>query len=237
MLEALKKEVYEANMDLVRHNLVLFTWGNVSGIDREKGLVVIKPSGVSYSELSAIDLPVLDLETGKVVEGSYRPSSDTPTHLQLYRAFPEIGGITHTHSVYATSFAQAGRDILPYGTTHADHFAGGIPCTRKMTPEEIGGEYELETANVIIETFKSRGLSAEEIAAVLVHSHGPFTWGKNAAKSVENAAVLETVAQMAFQSEILGSALLREGGAEMQRELLEKHFYRKHGANAYYGQK
>lgn len=236
MLEALKKEVYEANMDLVRHNLVLFTWGNVSGIDRERGLVVIKPSGVSYSELSAIDLPVLDLETGKVVEGSYRPSSDTPTHLALYRAFPEIGGITHTHSVYATSFAQAGRDIKAYGTTHADHFAGSVPCTRQMTPAEIAGEYEAETANVIIETFKTRNLSPEEISAVLVYSHGPFTWGKNAAKSVENAAVLETVAQMAFQTELL-QVSVPDGGALMQKELLNKHFYRKHGANAYYGQK
>ncbi len=236
MLEELKNEVYEANMDLVRHNLVLFTWGNVSGIDREKGLVVIKPSGVSYSELKPSDLPVLDLETGKTVEGTLRPSSDTPTHLQLYRAFPELGGITHTHSVYATSFAQAGRGIRQYGTTHADHFAGEVPCTRQMTPAEIAGEYELETANVIIETFKSRNLSPAEIAAVLVYSHGPFTWGKNAAKSVENAAVLETVAQMAFQSEILQVAV--GGGAElMQQELLEKHFYRKHGANAYYGQK
>ena len=235
MLESLKKEVYEANMDLVRHNLVLFTWGNVSGIDRERGLVVIKPSGVSYSELSPIDLPVLDLESGKVVEGTFRPSSDTPTHLALYRAFPEIGGITHTHSVYATSFAQAGRGIKAYGTTHADHFAGSVPCTRKMTPAEIGGEYEAETANVIIETFRKQNLSPAEIAAVLVHSHGPFTWGKNAAKSVENAAVLETVAQMAFQTELLQVAV-PDGAALMQQELLEKHFYRKHGANAYYGQ-
>ena len=222
-------------MDLVRHHLVLFTWGNVSGIDREKGLVVIKPSGVAYSELSAIDLPVLDLETGKVVEGSYRPSSDTPTHLQLYRAFPEIGGITHTHSVYATSFAQAGRGIEAYGTTHADHFAMGVPCTRKMTPEEIAGAYEHETANVIIETFRERNIPASEIPAVLVHSHGPFTWGKNAAKSVENAAVLETVAQMAFQTELLQIATA-QGAERMQQELLEKHFYRKHGKNAYYGQ-
>jgi L-ribulose-5-phosphate 4-epimerase len=223
-------------MDLVRHNLVLFTWGNVSGIDRERGLVVIKPSGVAYSELSAIDLPVLDLETGKVVEGSYRPSSDTPTHLELYRAFPEIGGITHTHSVYATSFAQAGRPIKAYGTTHADHFAGSVPCTRKMTPEEIGGEYEAETAKVIIETFRERGLSPAEIAAVLVYSHGPFTWGKNAAKSVENAAVLETVAQMAFQTELL-QVSVGDGAELIQKELLDKHFFRKHGANAYYGQK
>ena len=236
MLESLKKEVFEANLDLVRHNLVLFTWGNVSGIDRERGLVVIKPSGVSYDELSAIDLPVLDLETGKVVEGSYRPSSDTPTHLQLYRAFPEIGGITHTHSVYATSFAQAGRPILQYGTTHADYFAGAVPCTRKMTPEEIGGEYEAETAKVIIETFRERGLSPAEIAAVLVYSHGPFTWGKNAAKSVENAAVLETVAQMAFQTELL-QVSVGDGAELIQKELLDKHFFRKHGANAYYGQK
>lgn len=235
MLESLKKEVYEANMDLVRHNLVLFTWGNVSGIDRERGLVVIKPSGVAYNELSAVDLPVLDLETGKVIEGNYRPSSDTPTHLALYRAFPEIGGITHTHSVYATSFAQAGRPIKAYGTTHADHFAGSVPCTRKMTPAEIGGEYEAETANVIIETFREQGLSPSEISAVLVYSHGPFTWGKNAAKSVENAAVLETVAQMAFQTELL-QVSVGDGAELIQKELLDKHFYRKHGANAYYGQ-
>ena len=236
MLESLKKEVYEANMDLVRHNLVLFTWGNVSGIDRERGLVVIKPSGVAYSELSAIDLPVLELATGKVIEGTYKPSSDTPTHLELYRAFPEIGGITHTHSVYATSYAQAGRPIKAYGTTHADHFANDVPCTRKMTPEEIGGAYEHETATVIIETFKKLGLSPAEISAVLVHSHGPFTWGKNAAKSVENAAVLETVAQMAFQAELIASTAERDALGRMQEELLEKHFFRKHGANAYYGQ-
>jgi L-ribulose-5-phosphate 4-epimerase len=229
MLEALKKEVYEANMDLVRHNLVLFTWGNVSGIDRERGLVVIKPSGVAYSELSAIDLPVLDLETGKVVEGSYRPSSDTPTHLELYRAFPEIGGITHTHSRWATIFSQAGKPVPALGTTHADTFHGDVPCTRKMTPEEIAGEYEKETGNVIVEAF--RKLDPMATPAALVASHGPFIWGKDAAKSVENAIVLEEVAMMAWHT------LSINPEAKIQKELSDKHYYRKHGAGAYYGQR
>ncbi len=233
MLEQLKKEVYRANMMLVEKNLVINTWGNVSGIDREKGLVVIKPSGVEYSDLSAIDLPVLDLD-GNVVEGYYKPSSDTATHLALYRAFPEIGGITHTHSLYATSFAQAGRGIKAYGTTHADYFPGIIPCSRKMTPGEIESDYELNTGNVIIETISDIG--ADKIHACLVYSHGPFTWGKDAVASVDAAVVLEVVAQMAFNTELLQTAVNPGGGIPMQHDLLLKHFNRKHGPNATYGQ-
>jgi len=233
MLEQLKKEVYRANMMLVEKNLVINTWGNVSGIDRESGLVVIKPSGVEYSELSAIDLPVLDLN-GNVVEGCYKPSSDTATHLALYRAFPEIGGITHTHSLYATSFAQAGRGIKAYGTTHADYYPGIIPCSRKMTPGEIESDYELNTGNVIIETISPIG--ADKIHACLVYSHGPFTWGKDAVASVDAAVVLEVVAQMAFNTEILQTAVNANGGIPMQLDLLLKHFNRKHGPNATYGQ-
>ncbi len=233
MLEHLKKEVYRANMMLVEKGLVINTWGNVSGIDREKGLVVIKPSGVEYSELSAIDLPVLDLE-GNVIEGYYKPSSDTATHLALYRAFPEIGGITHTHSLYATSFAQAGRGIKAYGTTHADYFPGIIPCSRKMSPAEIGCDYELNTGKVIIETISDIG--ADKIHACLVYSHGPFTWGSNAIESVDTALVLEVVAQMAFNTEILQTAVNNNGGIPMQQDLLLRHFNRKHGPNATYGQ-
>lgn len=233
MLEQLKKEVYRANMMLVEKGLVINTWGNVSGIDREKGLVVIKPSGVEYSDLSPIDLPVLDLD-GNVIEGNYKPSSDTATHLALYRAFPEIGGITHTHSLYATSFAQAGRGIKAYGTTHADYFPGIIPCSRKMTPGEIESDYELNTSNVIIETIAPIG--ADKIHACLVYSHGPFSWGKDAVASVDVAVVLEVVAQMAFNTEILQTAVNANGGIPMQQDLLMKHFNRKHGPNATYGQ-
>ena len=233
MLEQLKKDVYRANMMLVEKGLVINTWGNVSGIDRESGLVVIKPSGVEYSELSPIDLPVLDLN-GNVVEGTYKPSSDTATHLALYRAFPEIGGITHTHSLYATSFAQAGRGIKAYGTTHADYFPGIIPCSRKMTPGEIESDYELNTGNVIIETIAPIG--ADKIHACLVYSHGPFSWGKDAVASVDAAVVLEVVAQMAFNTEILQTAVNANGGIPMQQDLLLRHFNRKHGPNATYGQ-
>ena len=233
MLEQLKKEVYRANMMLVEKGLVINTWGNVSGIDREKGLVVIKPSGVEYSDLSPIDLPVLDLD-GNVIEGNYKPSSDTATHLALYRAFPEIGGITHTHSLYATSFAQAGRGIKAYGTTHADYFPGIIPCSRKMTPGEIESVYELNSGNVIIETIAPIG--ADKIHACLVYSHGPFSWGKDAVASVDAAVVLEVVAQMAFNTEILQTAVNANGGIPMQQDLLMKHFNRKHGPNATYGQ-
>ena len=236
MLEALKQEVYEANMMLVKHNLIIFTWGNVSGIDREKGLFVIKPSGVSYDALKPEDMVVVDLE-GNVVEGKYRPSSDTDTHMALYRAFPNIGGVTHTHSLYATSFAQSGRDIPAYGTTHADYFYGDIPCTRKMTKDEINGSYEWETGKVIVETFRIEKIDPDRMDAVLVHSHGPFTWGKDAKASVEASVVLETVAQMAYQTELLRSAPVTYPIKPMQKTLLDKHFNRKHGPGAYYGQK
>ena len=228
MLEALKQEVLEANLLLPKHGLITFTWGNVSGIDRESGLVVIKPSGVSYDGMTAEDMVVVDLQ-GKVVEGKWKPSSDTPTHLALYRAFPEMGGIVHTHSRWATSFAQAGMPIPAMGTTQGDYFYGDIPCTRKMTPEEIAGEYELETGNVIIETFKD--IDPMTIPAVLVHSHGPFTWGTDAMNAVHNAVVLEEVAFMDFHA----MAMNPQAG-RMQQELLDKHYLRTHGKNAYYGQ-
>lgn len=231
MLESLKEEVYYANMLLVKHNLVINTWGNVSGIDREKGLFVIKPSGVEYSELKPSDLPVIDLE-GHQVEGSMRPSSDTPTHLALYQAFPEIGGVTHTHSMYATSYAQAQKSILPYGTTHADYFPGLVPLTRAMTKAEIENDYEYNTGLVIVEAIKEIG--ADRIHAALVRSHGPFTWGKNAAASVDVSYVLEVIAQMAYNTELLTMAGFSKC---MQEDLLTKHFERKHGPKAYYGQK
>ena len=218
-------------MDLPKYGLVTFTWGNVSAIDRESGLFVIKPSGVDYDKLTADDMVVCDLE-GNVIEGKYKPSSDTPTHLELYRAFPEVGGIVHTHSSQATSFAQAGMGILPLGTTHGDYFYGEIPCTRAMTPEEIAGEYEKETGTVIIETFRERSIDPMQIPAVLVKSHGPFAWGKTAAEAVHNAVVLEEVAAMNFRT-----MMLAPGIGPMQKELLDKHYLRKHGANAYYGQK
>lgn len=228
MLEALKESVLKANLELPKYGLVTFTWGNVSGIDRETGLVVIKPSGVEYDNMTVEDMVVIDLE-GNVVEGKWKPSSDTPTHLALYQAFPGIGGIVHTHSRWATSWAQAGRGIPAYGTTHGDYFYGEIPCTRKMTPEEIAGEYELETGNVIIETFRNK--AADDIPAVLVHSHGPFSWGKDPQNAVHNAVVLEELAFMAHQTE-----RINPGVTVMQQELLDKHYLRKHGKNAYYGQ-
>ena len=228
MLEALKQEVLEANLLLPKHGLITFTWGNVSGIDRESGLVVIKPSGVSYDGMTVEDMVVVDLQ-GKVVEGKWKPSSDIPTHLALYRAFPKMGGIVHTHSRWATSFAQAGLPIPAMGTTQGDYFYGDIPCTRKMTPAEIAGEYELETGNVIIETFKD--IDPMTIPAVLVHSHGPFAWGTDAMNAVHNAVVLEEVAFMAWHALMLEPSL-----PPMQQELLDKHYLRKHGANAYYGQ-
>jgi L-ribulose-5-phosphate 4-epimerase len=227
-MEKLKKEVFEANLLLVKHSLVIFTWGNVSGIDREKGLVVIKPSGVDYDKMSADDMVVVDLD-GNIVEGKYKPSSDTPTHLELYKAFKNIGGIVHTHSRMATSWAQAGRSIPAYGTTHGDYFYGDIPCTRKMTKDEISSEYEKNTGLVITETFND--ISADDIPAVLVHSHGPFTWGKDPHEAVHNSVVLEELASMAMNTEIINSSAER-----MQKELLDKHYLRKHGKNAYYGQ-
>ena len=228
MLEELKKRVFEANLALPRHGLVTFTWGNVSGIDRESGLVVIKPSGVEYDVMTADDMVVIDLE-GNKVEGRWKPSSDTPTHLELYKAFPNIGGIVHTHSRWATSWAQAGRDIPAYGTTHGDYFYGAVPCTRKMTAAEIAGEYEKETGTVIIEAF--RNIEADDIPAVLVNSHGPFCWGKDPDNAVHNAVVLEELAFMAFHTEALSPKV-----GVMQQELLDKHYLRKHGKNAYYGQ-
>ena len=228
MLEELKQQVLEANLLLPEHGLVTFTWGNVSAIDRDSGLVVIKPSGVEYSTMTAQDMVVVDLD-GAVVEGRWKPSSDTPTHVALYRAFPDMGGIVHTHSRWATAFAQAHTGIPPLGTTHGDYFYGEIPCTRLMTPEEIGGEYEKETGNVIIETF--RGKDPMQIPAVLVASHGPFTWGRDASEAVHNAVVLEELAFMAFNAVQLNPQI-----SPMQRELLDKHYLRKHGKNAYYGQ-
>ena len=229
MLEELKKQVCEANLQLPQHGLVVFTWGNVSGIDREKGLFVIKPSGVPYDELKPEDMVVMNLK-GEKVEGDLNPSSDTPTHMELYNKFPNIGGVVHTHSRWATIWAQAGRGIPAYGTTHGDYFYGTIPCTRRMTPEEIAGEYELETGKVIVETFQ--GKNPDYIPAVLVNSHGPFTWGKDCFEAVHNSVVLEELAMMAWHTENIHP----EGRAPMQQELLDKHFLRKHGANAYYGQ-
>lgn len=228
MLEDLKEKVFRANLDLVKHGLVIFTWGNVSGIDRATGLVVIKPSGVDYDTMKAEDMVVVDLD-GHVVEGDLRASSDTPTHLALYKAFPEIGGVVHTHSTYATAWAQAGRDLPNIGTTHADYFHDAVPCTRPMTEKEVKGEYELETGNVIVETFE--GLNPVHTPGVLVSNHGPFTWGKDPHEAVHNAVVLEQVAKMAFIAFSVNPALT------MNPLLVEKHFSRKHGPNAYYGQK
>lgn len=228
MLEQLKEQVFQANLDLVKHGLVIFTWGNVSGIDREKGLVVIKPSGVSYEKMKASDMVVIDLE-GNIVEGNLKPSSDTPTHLVLYKSFQNIGGVVHTHSEWATSWAQAGKGIPAIGTTHADYFYGEIPCTRKMTKAEIEGEYEKETGTVIVERFKN--LNPDMIPGVLVNNHGPFSWGKNADDAVHNAVVMEEVAKMTFRSLTLNPSVT------MDQVLLDRHYLRKHGKNAYYGQK
>ena len=229
MLERLKEQVCQANLLLPKHGLITFTWGNVSGIDREQGIMVIKPSGVSYDDMKADDMVVVELETEKVVEGSFKPSSDTPTHLELYKAFSNIGGIVHTHSRWATSFAQAGRGIMALGTTHGDYFYGEIPCTRKMTRAEIQGEYEKETGLVIKETFQEK--DPDTIPAVLVHSHGTFAWGNDPTDAVHNAVVLEEVAFMNFHAMMLKPDIL-----PMQQELLDKHYLRKHGATAYYGQ-
>ena len=231
MLEALKEQVCKANLELPKHGLVTFTWGNVSGVDREQGLMVIKPSGVSYKNMTAEDMVVVRLSDGAVVEGKWKPSSDTDTHLALYNAFPALGGIVHTHSRWATSFAQAGKGVPAFGTTQGDYFYGEIPCTRKMTPEEIGGKYELETGNVIIETFNSRKIDPAQVPAVLVYSHGPFAWGKDAMDAVHNAVVLEEVSFMAFHA-----MAMTPGLPPMQQELLDKHYLRKHGPGAYYGQ-
>ena len=229
MLEQLKEQVFQANLELPRRGLVTFTWGNVSGIDRAAGLVVIKPSGVEYAALKAEDMVVLDLE-GNVAEGRWRPSSDTPTHLELYKAFPAIGGIVHTHSPWATSWAQSGRSVPCYGTTHADYFYGDIPCARGLTQEEIETEYEKNTGLVIAETFQSGNYL--DTPGVLCANHGPFAWGKSASEAVHNAAVLEEVARMALQTE-----QLEPHAAQAPKYLMDKHFFRKHGAHAYYGQR
>ncbi len=230
MLEELKLKVYEANMELPRRNLVTYTWGNVSGIDRASGLFVIKPSGVEYDELRPEDLVVMDLE-GNKVEGKMNPSSDTLTHMVLYREFPELGGIVHTHSPYAVAWAQAGRDIPCYGTTHADYFYGPIPCARHLTQEELDAGYELNTGHTIVECFRQRGIDPVAVPAVICHSHGPFTWGKDAAKAVYHAVVLEEVAKMAILTRQVDPAAL-----PAPQRIQDKHYMRKHGPNAYYGQ-
>lgn len=230
MLEELKREVYEANMELPKRGLITYTWGNVSGIDQKSGYFVIKPSGVDYDKLSPEDMVVMDLN-GNKIEGKYKPSSDTPTHMELYKKYPEIGGIVHTHSPEATSWAQAGRSIPLYGTTHADYFYGEIPCARSLTPEEIKQAYEKNTGIVIIETFEKRGLNPMYTPAVLCKNHGPFTWGKDAAEAVHNAVVLEEVAKMAAKTELINPTV--EPAPDC---LKDKHFFRKHGENAYYGQ-
>ena len=229
MLEQLKEQVFQANLLLPKHGLITFTWGNVSGVNREQGLMVIKPSGVSYDVMKAEDMVVVEMETGRVIDGNLKPSSDTPTHLELYKAFPNVGGIVHTHSRWATTFAQAGRGIMALGTTQGDYFYGEIPCTRKMTKAEIEGEYEKETGLVIKETFQ--GKDPDAMPAVLVYSHGPFTWGTDPMDAVHIAVVLEEVAFMNFHTMMLEPEI-----SPMQQELLDKHFLRKHGANAYYGQ-
>ena len=231
MLEQLKEQVCAANLLLPKYNLVTFTWGNVSGIDREAGLFVIKPSGVEYDTMTPEDMVVVDLD-GKVAEGKWRPSSDTPTHLELYKAFPECGGIVHTHSRWATTFAQAGLDIPAMGTTQGDYFYGAIPCTRPMTEEEIKGEYEKETGAVIVETFRRRVIDPAQVPGVVVFSHGPFAWGKDAFEAVHNAVVMEEVAFMDWHA-----MQINPDRGPMQQALLDKHYLRKHGKNAYYGQK
>lgn len=230
MLENLKKVVYAANMELPAHGLVTFTWGNVSAIDRESGLFVIKPSGVPYNDLTPDDMVVMNLK-GEKVEGKYNPSSDTPTHLELYKAFPEIGGIVHTHSSWATSWAQSGRSIPCYGTTHADYIYGEVPCLRVLTQEEIDSAYETNTGLLIVDEFKKRNIDVKAVPAVLCKNHGPFTWGKDAMEAVHNAVVLEEVAKMAARTEMINPEV-----HPAPQELQDKHYYRKHGANAYYGQ-
>lgn len=230
MLEELKEQVWKANLELPKYNLVTFTWGNVSGIDREKGIFAIKPSGVPYEELKPEHIVLIDLD-GNKVEGDMNPSSDTPTHLELYKAFPECGGIVHTHSTWATIFAQAGKPIPPFGTTHADYFYGEIPCTRLMTKEEIEGEYEKETGTVIIEAFKNKNIDPMAVPGVVVINHGPFAWGTDAENAVHNAVVLEEVAKMAHRC-----MSLTPGLPPISQTILDKHYLRKHGKNAYYGQ-
>ncbi len=232
MLETLKQQVYEANMELPRRGLVTYTWGNVSGIDRASGLVVIKPSGVEYEELTLDKMVVVDLQTGTIVEGSLNPSSDTKTHLELYKAFPALGGIVHTHSPFAVAWAQAGRDIPCYGTTHADYFYGPVPCARHLTAAELEEDYEKNTGKVIVETFQNRNIDPVAVPAVICHSHGPFTWGRDAAQAVYHAVVLEEVAKMALFTRQIDPA-----AAPAPQSMQDKHYLRKHGPNAYYGQR
>lgn len=231
-LTQLKRQVLTANLALPAHQLVTFTWGNVSGVDRQQNVMVIKPSGVEYSNMTEQDMVVVDLTTGQIVDSDKKPSSDTPTHLALYRHFPSVGGIVHTHSRHATIWAQAGRDLPAFGTTHADYFYGNVPCTRKMRQPEIAADYEYQTGEVIIETFQQRGIDPQQIPAALVHSHGPFAWGANPDQAVHNAVVLEECAYMALFSRQLTPEL-----PDIQSDLLDKHYLRKHGVNAYYGQK
>ena len=230
MLEQLKQEVCEANLELHKRGIVIYTWGNVSGIDRASGNMVIKPSGVAYEQMTAEDMVVVNVQTGEVVEGKWKPSSDTATHLELYRAFPKIGGITHTHSVNAVAFAQAGLPVPALGTTHADYFYGNIPCTRELTEQEVKEAYEANTGKVIVESLNPMDTDIMAIPAILVKNHGPFTWGKNAAESVYHAVVLETIAEMAIKTMQLNSK------SELKQYVLDKHYFRKHGAGAYYGQ-
>lgn len=230
MLEQLKQEVCEANLELHKRGIVIYTWGNVSGIDRTSGNMVIKPSGVAYEQMTAEDMVVVNVHSGEVVEGKWKPSSDTATHLELYRAFPKIDGITHTHSVNAVAFAQAGLPVPALGTTHADYFYGDIPCTRELTEQEVKEAYEANTGKVIVETLNQMDTDIMAIPAILVKNHGPFTWGKNAAESVYHAVVLETVAEMAMKTVQLNPQ------SELKQYVLDKHYFRKHGAGAYYGQ-
>ena len=236
-LDILKQQVLEANLMLPKYNLITFTWGNVSGIDRKNGFIVIKPSGVEYDGMTVDHMVTVDLESGKVIYGKYSPSSDTATHIALYKAFPNIGGVVHTHSRWATIFAQAGNGIPPLGTTHADYFYGEIPCTRKLTEEEIKNDYEADTGKVIVERFKD--IDPDAVPAALVYSHGPFTWGKNAVDAVNNAVVLEEIAFMAWHDIMLATQnpVSSNKIKPMQQELLDKHYLRKHGKDAYYGQK
>ena len=231
MLESLKEVVCEANLELVRKGVVIYTWGNVSGIDRESGMMVIKPSGVSYDGMKPEDMVVVDLSTGETVEGKWKPSSDTATHLELYRAFPKIGGVVHTHSINAVAFAQAGMDIPALGTTHADYFYGDVPCARSLTKEEVDEAYEVNTGKVILETFEKRGIDPMAVPGVVVQNHGPFVWGKDPANAVYNAVVLETIAEMDIKT------LQLNPSASLPQYVLDKHYMRKHGPNAYYGQK
>lgn len=230
MLEEIKKRVFEANIELVKNGLVIFTWGNVSEINRDRDLIVIKPSGVDYEKMTADDMVVVDIKTGNIIEGKYKPSSDTPTHLELYRRFSQIGGITHTHSLNAVTFAQAGVDIPALGTTHADYFYGDIPCTRELTYEEVAQAYEVNTGKVIIEEIEKRGYDVMSIPGIVVKNHGPFAWGKDAKQSVYHAVVLDKIAEMDIKT------LLINPNAEMKRYVLDKHYSRKHGPDAYYGQ-